>query len=94
MSEPEQNSNTSSSYCSNPGCQYIQAQYDGMEKKLEHELWRASHAIQRARALRICANFILYCTSIFYIIFSDNPWARGGAAIMLGLCFKAAQLEG
>ena len=80
--------------CSNPGCMYVREQYDGIEKKVEHELWRAGQAIARARALRTCANFVLYTTAVYHIVFADSVWPRVGAVIMIGLCIRAMHSEG
>jgi hypothetical protein len=95
MSDQEEpSSGTVSSSCSNPECQYIVEQYNGISKKVEHELWRAGQAVNRARALRVCAGFVLYCVAVFHLVFSDSILARAGAVAMLGLCIKAIHTEG
>jgi hypothetical protein len=85
---------TSSSGCSNPECQFILGEYKGIEQKVDHELWRASQALERARALRACAGTVLYMTAIYHVIFSDNQWARFGAVVMILACYKAIHTQG
>ena len=94
MSDEEVSSGNASNTCGNPACQYILEQYSGIEKKTEHELWRAAQAINRARALRACAAVVLYITAVYHIIFSADMWARAGAVAMVVICFRAMHSEG
>lgn len=87
-------SDITSSVCSNPGCRIVREQYDAMLKSVEHEMWRANNAVQRARALRACATVVLYATAIFFLVFSDSVFSRLGAVAMIIFCNKAMHKEG
>jgi len=89
---PETKSNPTPIICSS--CQSTYDKCVAVEKLVDHELWRAGKVIERARAIRACATFVLYATAIFHIVFSDVMWTRAGALLLILICFKAMHEEG